>query len=704
MFRLARLWRTYRLELRLLVWHWSFALLFALYTLLLVSSSYDGYTAQALLLSDFGTGIVPLIGLGTLLFAGLSVGRADRSHMTLIEGTLPMGIEQPFARWLAVMTVTSIFLLPPIVIAFAAGPIDQFLSALPIFLLESWVILGVMSSLVWLLYGWVGNRRWLFPFLVMVWLGLSIGPGILSANFENVIGEAPWLILLSVPMSAYNYALYSDVWGRLLGGNLYTYTTLTYACLLVLLLAIIGLWTLRRRIYRWSLPLVALSLLALMGVVGGAMAYADELHTAYAQRDDITALVTSRAINDFALPADMPYTISDYDITLDMSDAENPTFDVLIELVNRGDAPLERIAVTLNPQMILISVSVPYEQDGPFIYLLPDESLPPQASLLVDMAYSGHIWWYGTVSVGRPNQPTYFLKDAGVKLGCAIAWYPVPGTILVGRENYMADLDNYRSTADCILDELAHFDVTVMGGDNMSWASTLPHSDEKHFVGNAAWVDLLAAHDLVVEEHGDVTFAVPASYADDIREVVDAYYQPALTYLHEFYPEVEALNLWAITGYVYLNSATPSNDGRLTIVTQPRTVSYVDTGPMTAFWFGMRAMMESLYVPDSPFTTVDSLAYNIAYYLEAARRADGDIAILRQFLAEGLPQGESSWRIFMSSTPLDSHLVTAALFDAYQAGGDAVIKDILQAIDADYARFSEVALEDVAAWVRDYGN
>ncbi len=685
----------YKLELRMICLHWSYWVLLALFALWTIStfSSRSFETAESLLLSAFPINISATGSLAMMVMAAIVLSRAQRNRIQVLEQSFPTGSEVLIGRWSAVMTAMAIMLLVPIAMTFAAGPFSEFIANLPVFLLETLLVFGLSAALTAFISITIGINRWVYPLFALVWLGSALIPASLNTKLF------PWSLLLSFTANGWSGYSYSMVWGRLAEGAFPAMVHLTYIGALVLLLSVV-LWKItRERTHRFSPILTIIAILSLGLVIIGAVGYSAGIQTVNARDDESSRFMADKNVDYFTLPADMLYAPTRYDLTLDLSSFDKPTFALQMDITNRGNEPLTELAFSLNHQLDITKSNIPFERDYDYVRLLPEKPLAPGETLTVNMTYQGSIWWYGNITQGRPPQAEDFIKAEGINLNCAIAWYPIPGSILVGRTLFYPD----RLTPDCLLSQPVAFSLHVQYAGDLQFASNLSSSDAAQFASPAVtWVQLMASPKLVTENIDPVNLITIQTQLDLAHTTVQNDYLPTMQQLQQFYPDIHHLNLFVLdSGFSddFFGSTTPATADDLTVVVDPLYVSAFPRSPSNRFLFTEAKMVASLFGQGNT-----QLAENVAYFLHAYNEGKGDAVQIQTLLKAGIPQGEAAFQIYYSVSDEERYSIAYALNDIYQQQGEAVLKALLQDIRANANTLSSLSNKSIIEWMNTHAH
>ena len=690
----------YRLELRLICLHWGYLLLQLGWAIFVISSYANmSYQSASWLLFSLSLGVIPLVTLAAMLFTGLSASRTTRNRFDRLEAAYPTGAEIILGRWFAVVTAMGGFLIVPMGIALVTGPLDGFLRALPIFLLETLSLFALISALIWLLHVSVGIKRWMYPLFAVIWLGSAIVPAALNVE------AFPISLLLAFTAQGWINLNYSLVWGRLALGHLPLFYDLFYLALLTLTICLIIWRDHLRRFYHHAWPIVTLAVVAFGIMLLAGRGYSLVVVEANDQDERQAQFVQAHA-QEIALPDEMPYAVAAYDITLDLSDASNPRFHLQMEVVNQGDEALSKLSFSLNNQLEITESSVPYERDGDFVSLALPQALLPGERMAFDLDYQGALWYYdGSFTQGRLRDAMSFIRPGGVNLPCEVAWYPIPGQIVVGRTSYF-DSEVERSTPDCLSAQPMSFILHIEHPGDLHFASNLPVVDENTFASSSTtWTQLIGAPELVTEGLGDITLVTVAPLMEKVRPLVIDHFQPALAYLQRFFPDVESLTVFALDsgfGSDFFQTATPAMAGRLVVAVDPFYLSAFPNNPYNEYLFAGQAMINSLFnVGEYVNGRSNGYVVNIGYFLWAHYLANGDPNQMKVILTDGIPQGNVGLRTYSSQTIEEQYPITYLLYDVYVNDGETAVINLIHKIQAEAEMLNTLPAEAVQAWIED---
>lgn len=557
---LRRCAAAYRLELRLIGWHWSYALLHLVWAGLLIYThrGFNLDTARSALEGNFGDTAVALISLVAIFVAGAAASRARRLRFAAIDETLPTGTEVVLGRWLAVVTALMAFAAMPLLLALRAGPTGSLLEALPIFAAETLIAIALTTIATWWLIAGVGGRgRWAYLLLVGGWLGCNLGPEFLG-TFNLQLPEATLLQFAWVERGSYD-----ELWGRLRDAPLPGWADLCYLGLALVFAALVAMRVQLRRLRRRPVG-PGLALLGALGltIIGGTR-YAGALNALDArliadERAERAYPSTWRSEDEQAL-ATQAATITQYAIVADLMNPARPQFTTTITLRNAGDAPLTRFPLTLNHDFAVSYADVPFTRTGDDIDLHLAPPLAPRATRTISLRYGGTLW-SGWRTFGGMPEAIFFTEARGVRLSSAVAWYPIAGRVPT---RFVFN----RSLLPRQLHLPADVRLVVRTRDDFPIASNLPPTGPDTFgASGAESILLIGSPQVAVEQFGRVRLIAARNSMPVLRTVVPVY-ERALAHYRQFFPDVavDSLTLILLDENYGLPGATPT-PGQLVVV------------------------------------------------------------------------------------------------------------------------------------------
>jgi len=702
----ARYGAAFRLELRLICLHWSYALLHLLWALVLFSSvvGRSGGTAQW----AFETGLLfvvrTLISGVALFLAANTFTRSSNIRFAAIEDTLPTGFDIWVGRWSACLVAVLAFAIEPAIIASLRGPFASFASGIIPFIFKLSIIFAFATALAWLLASLLGSRRWLFLVIAGVWVGLIIIPTFFQMSRVPFVG----IFNLAGNGSPLNY---TEVFGTMPQGLQPFWFHLFYAALLgVLLMAVLSRLQ-ARRLHRVSRQVVAIGAAALVIALLALGGYSANVFTARAQEDYARA-IAKRHETDFVINAPTPEAINRYDLTVDLTNVSTPRFTVEFVVTNRGETPLANPRLTLHHDLTITESSERYTRDSDFVTLTPDQPLAPGETQTIKLTYSGSLWLLDLFG-GIPSANT-FSNTEGVRLPYISCWYPVAGWVIPN--------EMYGSTR--VIGSPAQITMKVIGAPGMTFASNLPATGEQTFAAQSAqWVSLVGSPRMVKASVGNAILYTAQFDQPELTAFVEKYYTSALAYIQRLIPDVPIKGL-----IVFGMERAPlpfSNtliDGWMIVRTNRQWASYIDFGDANQRAYFISDLLEPLFPKSSESAVTEApggngiiLGYGansgvmegIANFIAVYMQANGDSASMSQAIV-GLKTLDEA-RI-AANPPLANPALTykaltlQSLAEIYAVGGDAAIIRTLRQVRQRQPELVAQPSEKVGVWLREASN
>jgi len=663
----GRFGKAFWTELRQLAVHWLYLMLHVLWTALLVWMfvGRDDRSAQALLETTLGRIAIGLISLVGLFLAGISASRSRQTKFQELEDALPTGFEVLTGRWLAGLLTLALFLVEPVAVAARQGPLASLLDELPLFLGEAALTIAFTSAAGWWLAGWLKLGRWAYPLLAAGWLAFLIGPAMLTDTY-------PPASLLNFMRQGVSF--YSELWGRLVYGDQLLWFNLFYGGMLLLAIALLALGIQLRRFHRpfwWTLGILAA---ALVLASGGAGRYVAGVQVALNQ------------VPESPFSPDSPaFTVTAYDLTLDMSNPQSPRFIAQLTLQNTAPAPLSELAFRLNLALAVSESGLPVEREGALLRVLLAEPLDSGASLVLALRYEGTLR-LESVSDGVV-EANDFIDPGGVRLTPQANWYPIPA----------------RQPSFPGLHDSAHIRLVVTNGGSLHFAANLPAAGENVFeAGAAEWVFLIGSPRLVVEQAENVNLIT--SQADQARACeLASIFVDSLRTITPFFPEAEihGLILMVLGEEGGLPEDTPPVTGYPLVVIPRYALANISANPDSQQTFVLRALAADLWrlsggVLDpkfaGPVTSLDNAFNAVVGFLHLYVKENGDPErMLDQVQDPAQTQGE-----------VDEN--QQALIVIYRQGGEGAVAAVLRQM---YLRPDELRVlpyDSLAQWIREVGS
>jgi hypothetical protein len=653
---LKRFFATYRLELRLICWHWSYFILIVLWSGFVVRTYANDDLFSTRSMFYFAMGFSSLIGL---IFAGIHVARSKRSRFEMLEIAFPSKVEVLFARWIAVITALAGLLIAPVGVALIipATRLDPLFLPYIVFLtlLSSTFITGV----IWVMQSTLGVRRWMYPFFVGLWLLGGLIPGTLTQRGLPVPGSSLVnFIMMEAPMNT--------LWGTLVQGQLPLWFTLFYIGLVVLFASIM-LWryTVKRLYYRSPLAL-GLTFVTLGVVIFAGISYTQQVAAANQQiLADRERLRVSMAI--LTDSSEMPFIVTNYDLTF--THGELPRFTAKMNILNRSDTPLAELTFSLHHQFTITDTGFPFKQDENHFTLTLPEALAPNNELPLQVNYEGLLWVLEQ-ALGRPPEAANFIHQDGVNMSYGIIWYPIPGQLI---PNFSMVSPSRQTFNYLLLDEPAAFRLTIKSPADLVYTSNLPQVDEQIFASEGTtWATLVGAKGLKRQTEADFTLVTISNGFDQIAPKAEQFYIPLLSYIQQYFPQVKALTVQVLDIPQVISERYPPLAETLFAAISPRELGWLDL-PQNQYYDGGEPLIISLFGGQA-----NPLTENIAYFLWAHYISNGDSSEMKTIIADGLPSGRSNF--YFSQSHEERYTIAAKLYDVYSTQGEEVTFELLREI------------------------
>jgi hypothetical protein len=659
---LIRFSSAFRTEMRLLVVNWIYPLLHPLWAALLTWTfvGRDFRSAQALLETTLGGMSIGLISLAGLFLAGLSASRSQRVKFKELEATLPTGFEVEAGRWLAGLTALGLFLVEPLVIAGLQGPLSSMIKVLPIYLGEAALTIALTTAAGWWLVSWLG--RWAYPLLAAGWLGFLLGPVMLTDVY-------PYASLLNFMRQGTSF--YSELWGRLVYGAQPLWFNLFYCGALLLAMALLALGVHLRRFYRlrgWAGALLAPALILTSIGAGGYFS-------------GVQAALSKPGVG-YTPSEPSIFTVTSYDLVLDLSDPRMPGFTAQMVIQNTASTPLSELLFHLNPTLAVTGAGLPVEREGALLRVLLSEPLPPEATLVMSLRYESAL---RMESISRGVVvATDFIDRRGVRLTPQSAWYPIP-----------AD-----STATPGLHDLARLRLAITGSD-LPIAANLPAVGNNVFESEAAgWVFLVGSPQLVVEHFGEVTLITSQADHAQARQFAGVF-TDLLRQITPFFPEapLHGLILMLLDQEGGLPEDTPPVAGYPLVVTQRYALINMASNPDFFRRFIIHTLVVDLWKLNGgvldprysgPVTGLNMMFGTVVSFLDAYLEGNGDAAqMVAQVQTEADGQG---W---------EPDPALLALVEVYRQDGREGVAAVLRQVYTRPDELRALSYDSIPQWIQD---
>ncbi|MCC6973624.1 MAG: hypothetical protein IT322_06410 [Anaerolineae bacterium] len=657
----SRFMAAFLLEVRLIVWHWSYALLLLIWIGLVVATTQPSMaSARVILEMSTGRNAIGLLSLIALFIGSLSATRAARNRFDQLEEAYPSSVEILIGRWLAVVVVLLPFLLPPLVITFGSGSFNAWWALIPTYLFEGTITVAFTAAFAYALMGWLGLHRWIYPLLVLLWLAVTMGTTLLAVN-------TPSLSSLTLLNFARLGALpQTQLWGRVTLGSLPQLFNGFYIAFSAGLLALLAWKYIGRRFNRRS---VLASMAMLVSIVLLVMFGAQYVAVNALAESPMSGSVPDSYVVMEPLREALPLQVTDYDIQIDFGSAESPRYTTTITLANVSAAPLAILDLTLNSSLRVTEATLPYERDGHSLRLKPPQPLQPREQLTVTLHYEGAIWqmlvYRGAV------QAANFTRTDGIRLSYSAAWYPVAGT----RPVRISPITEPTVTSS--------FRVRVEGVNGLNFATNLQRVDSQTWQAKSAYfTHLIGVRDLAEVKVGQFTLIGLPDDVDRARPAVEQYYIPALEvfsrYFDQLAPEFQ-LFIGDTTDGLPWFGPTLRADNIITMIEYPLSIQSLERTDnldnqldllMTAAYFDNDFMMQLI-------------TGDLARFLWAHHKANGDSTRIAAILNPGY------------------YGVATAINELYAREGEAGIHRLIAEIQANKANLKGMPSNQLVAWIKE---
>lgn len=673
---------TYLLDLRLTCLHWSYLLFLVLWSgFIIITYTEDDYRSiQGLF--NIVLGFISLIGM---FLTGIQASRAQRNRFDLLEVALPSGLEVLLARWLAIISALAGLIIAPlfVLITAPAGRLDlgYVVNNLILTLLSA----AFATGLVWLVQTIFGVRRWVYPLFAILWLAGGMLPNVLTQNGLPLPG------LNLVNFITMNQSISSSLWGQIANGQLTTMTILFYFGL-VLLFAALMFWRITTaRFHRRSTVLMTLAAVALAVMVFAGSTYSGQVYAANQQVLDEEQYLENN-IDQVVPTAAMPFQVNRYDVTFTLDTTAH--LSARIAVTNRSDAPITDLTFSLYHQFEVIDTSAPFTRDRNLLTITLPQALQPGDGTQIEVRYQGNIT-YLERRLGRPAEPTYFIRPEGVNLACAVLWYPVPGRLL---PNHLQYDENFNVTTSCPLDAPAAFRLTVEQSGSMRFASNLHQVDDNTFESEGTiWAQLIGTPGLQTQTDTLMTVITSRQQSERVTPLIDQYYRPAFRALQRFFPEAQHLTVIALdlTPDSWSDWSTfPATQESVVALIEPRQFDFLSADTADEYYEIGAPLIKSLFDGHN-----NVLTENVAYFLWVHYKTGGDTAQMGPLLQNGLNTG-SSFRHF--SVPFEERYAIAnVLYAVYTAHGETEVIDLLNEMRSQIDILSTMSSEQLTAWIEE---
>jgi hypothetical protein len=662
---LSRFTVAFRMELRLLMRNWVYPLLHLLLLALLVYmflyQHLDNRSAQALLESSLGFLSIGLISLAALFTAGASASRSSRARFAEMESALPNGMETLFGRWFACLAALAGFLVAPLIVAFIYGPPVALVHALPLFLFEAVLTIAFTCSVSWWLHTRWNVGRWAYPLLAGGWLAFLAGPVMLYNLFPPV-----YLFNFMRQGSMY----YSELFRRLVHGDLPFYFNVFYLGLLVLLLGMIAWRSRRLRFHKLPIKEGVLALAGLVLAGFGMGGYFQGALTGAAAVDVYFPL--TQELLDEIPPA---LVVEAYHLALDLEpeDSHSPK-EVLVNAVlvvrNEGPEPARAAAFNLFPSMHVEVSNHPSRRYGPLLIFDLSEPLPPGESLELTFVYSGELRRMG-LAKGLPYAFDFAGRD-GVRLTTLAYWYPI--AFYEGGSRHSP----------------ARMLVEITGGERLNFAANIPQTKPRRFESqDATWLFLIGSPHLVQEQIGDITLVTARNDLERARQL-SGMYSDALSFLLPYFPDVpyKGMILMVLGEESGLPNYTPPSDGKVVVVISRPTLSVEERAGFHSPFVSNAVFYDLWALGGGDLSSNNFIPYRLSSFLSKIYKNRDDQEAMLSDMDDWLTPGAMEWE------PFFPHLL-----NTYLEQGEAGLTSVMREIRLNSSVLNGMEITELRQWL-----
>lgn len=619
---LNRFLAAYRIELRFLTRNWLYlGLQFFWLGLLLyvMGPTYDDRTAQVLLETSLGRMTIGLTSLVALFVAGISATRSKRLRFTELDEVLPTGLEVVLGRWLAGIMAVAGFLVGPLLVAAYQGPAASFVSGVPIFVGEAVLTIAFTTAAAWWLNGWIKLGRWAYPLLVAGWAVFFLTPNMLSNLYK------PLMLMNFMRQGTVN--VFTELYGRLIYGDLFLYFNLFYLGLLMMLLGLIAWLQSTHRFYRWSVKASVLILAALGVATFAGWGYMTTVRAGEEQANG--QWISDRFMYPPVELVRSGFMVEEYNLKLDLSEPDRPLFQVRMRVYNADADPISYLNFFLYPGFNMEESDLPAERKEELLTFRLPEALQPGESREIQFSYSGRVW--RTEFVRGTPVAMDFVHPNGVRLSPAIGWYPLP---VANAEQPYGNLSSLKP---------ARVRLIVSGNDGLNFGSNLPKAGPGKFHSeDASWIFLFGSPQLVEHQDGMTTLITARN---DLPRVKDLFhiYSDVLDKMLPFFPgvEVEGLTLLVLGEESGLPANTPPSDKRLVVVISRWVLASLEhrgvpDSPQYLVWHALMFDLWELFT-GQPGSGSIWVANEIMRFIWTYHQAEGDAGTMESLFRGSYP-------------------------------------------------------------------
>ncbi len=677
-FNPRRFLASYLLELRLNCTHWSYLLLLAIWSVFIVSQYLNDSLMAIRAMFNFVVGFSSLIGL---VMVAVQASRAHRSRFDLLEIAFPTGFELVLARWGASLTSLLILFVPAFIVALFIPATHLDIDYAIINFIQAIISLGFISGFIWLIQTLFGIRRWMYPFLIGLWL------------LSGMLPNAPFFRNNNLPIPGTNLVNFvvMDVgqnwtWGNLATGNLPQWIRLFYVGIIVLILGVLWWHFGKTRLQKLLLPAVSVTSIAAL-LIGYATVNDVQEVVALNQAIEDEQTHLNIPYTDLLIPQDTPIVVDEYVIEFNPHTAE---FVAQMHVRNRGDVPLDQFPFSLYYQFEITEASLPYTREDSFVTFMAESPLNPAETLQLQITYQGALWSLETSYNSAPI-PKNFIRPNGVNLIYDIIWYPMPGHVLPNRLIFHPETN--RLIHYTLLDEPAQFELSISPSDTLDFASNLLQISENSFVSEGAtWASLVGIPNLETTSLEHLHIITRQRDTEFLAPPVSNLYTPFMSYMREHFDNIPDLNIQVleIPSESWARYPPPIAEN-LFLLLSPRNVDWQDD--ITAQYNdGISPLLNAFFGENDAILT-----RNINFFIWFHYTLQGDAQAIQTAVQGDLNRyGSRSSYLYTENDP---YLVVKLLSEIYTEDGEATVFRILNQFRENMAELAQLTSEEVIIWM-----
>ncbi|HQM55626.1 MAG TPA: hypothetical protein PLX29_09120 [Anaerolineaceae bacterium] len=447
---------------------------------------------------------------------------------------------------------------------------------------------------------------------------------------------------------------------------------LFYIGLLLLFLAILMISLSSRRFYRSSLVGSVLLVIALTLAGWSGMRYGSGVQAAQISNTFETLSIETNS-----------FTITDYQLILDLKDAQPAHFTAELTAVNQSSVPLDTLPFRLNPVLTVTDASLPFERRNELVIVHLSQPVGPGETLSFSINYQGMLR-VESISDGVV-EASDFIDPRGVRLTPTANWYPVP--ILSG--------PNMKYTQH----DPAHIRLTVINSGSLPFAANLPAVGENTFEANSAsWVFLIGSPRLVVEQVGDITLITSRADLEQARGLASVFEDP-LRKITPFFPDakVQGLILMVLGEEGGLPGRTPPAAGYPLVVTPRYSPANMSATLSSSRQFVIKTLLTDLWSlsggeldPEygGAVTSLERAFQAVVGFLDIYVREDGNPERM-----QALIQSDAQMQGGVDEDRL-------ALLEIYRQSGQEAVKNVLNQMYQKPDELRGLPYEALPQWIR----